>query len=768
MKAIYKEVIPKVQPPYTEEEIQKFYDGTDPQYPNTNWFDYIFDKWAPQQQHNVSVRGGSENIKYYGFLGMLDQETMFKRGGSGYKRYNLISNIDARISEQFSFTMNLNTNFGITKAPWRGLDDGDYTVWEDYWNTQPVFPTELPDPTKLSWAVGSNTGGAHIMGNRDIAGYRDRTSQNIMSTVALSYNSTLLKGLHAKAFFNINQDYSSLKEFVRPVQFYTYNYEADLYKLEGALGSAASLSQSESKNRVLTGQFSVGYDKKIGLHDISFIAVHEIADYYYNSLYGYRNEFLTPLIEEIRGGSTTGMRNDGSTSEMGRKSYVGRLSYNYDTRYLMDINFRADASAKYPKETRWGYFPGVTVAWRMNKEKFMQTFSDNLQDLKLRLSYGTAGIDDVGNFDYMTGYKIATDPSQGMAYSFGNSGYPGLVALGMPNPNLTWEKTTTMNAGVDFSLWRNKLYGTVDVFYRERTGIPAYRRSSLPSTFGADLPIENLNSIANRGFETKLGTSGSSKNWVWDLSSTLSWSRAKWKYYDEPEFTDEAVERTDKRTGRWTDIVYGYKTDGLFMSQEEIDNLGYNQDGNATPNSSLRPGDIKYVNINGDDKIDRQDVVALGKGTMPHWMFGLNANLRYKNFDLSTLFQGAFGYYTAIYYFGGVAPQVRYNERWTEGSTNRYALIPRLGGRGLGPTSDYNYKKAGYLRLKTFAVGYTVPYSVIKPIGLENVRVFVAGVNFFTFDKLKKYQLDPESPSGRGGHYYPQQKTISIGLNVSL
>ena len=759
---------PEATAPFTEEQIQKHYDGTDPQYPNTDWFNVIFRKWAPQQQHNVAVRGGSESIKYYGFIGLLDQQTMFKTGGGGYRRYNLISNIDAKISDQFSFLMNLSTNYGLKKSPWRGLSSSDYTVWEDYWNTQPVFPATLPDPTKLSWAVGSNTGGAHIMGNRDIAGYNDLDEQNIAGTMALSYNSKLIKGLTAKALFNYNQDYDSYKQFTRPLDFYTYNYAADLYTLVGSLGSKAQMTVRESKNRILTGQFSIGYDKKMGLHQISILALNEVIDYYSNYLMARRKDFLTPVIEELFGGSTAGMVNDGSPSAMGRKSYVGRLGYNFDTRYLVDLSLRADASAKFPAEKRWGYFPAITVAWRLNKERFMAPVS-SVDEMKLRASYGTAGNDGIGNFQYLSGFRIADNPHTGMAYPFGGIDNQGIVSLGLANPDLTWEKTKNYNLAVDFSLWKRKLYGTVDVFYRERDGILATRLMTLPAEFGASLPPENLNKQNNRGFELKLGTSGESGDWGWDVYSNISWTRAKWMRYEEPLYTDSTDLRTKKLTGRWTDVVFGYKSDGLFMSQDEIDNLGYNQDLNPTkPNASIRPGDIKYVDINKDGVIDRKDVVELGKGTIPRWMFGFNTNVRYKNFDLSVLFQGAFGYHTQIRYFGGVYANVVYNERWTPTSTDRYALIPRLGGKGFDRISDYNYKPAGYVRLKTMAFGYTLPQYISEIAGLKQVRAYVAGVNILTFDRLKKYNLDPEAPSGNGGHYYPQQKTVSIGLNITF
>lgn len=761
---------PPANAPYTEEQVQRYYEGGDPQYPNTNWYDVVFRNWAPQQQHNISVRGGSDKIKYYGLIGYLDQETMLKNGGSGYKRFNIIANVDAKISDQFSFLMNFNSNYEIRKYPWRGLGSaaGQNAAWEDFWNTQPIYPATLPDPTKLSWAVGSNTGGAHIMANRDIAGYNDYNNQNFSGIGSLNYTSKFLKGFNAKALFAYNLTYGSNKNFQRPVDFYTYDYVADLYNKVGSLGSQASIALRETKGHILTGQFSVGYDKKIGNHQLSVLALHEIIDYYNTSISANRFNFLTPLIEEIFGGSTEGMRNNGSTFEMGRKSFVGRISYGYSHRYLLDINFRADASAKFPSNKRWGYFPGVTFGWRINKEQFMANVRP-VDELKLRLSYGLTGNDDVGNFLYLSGYKVADNINNGMSYLIGNTPFQGLVSLGLPNPMLTWEKGKIYNAGIDFSLYERKLYGMFDVFYRERTGIPAYSITSLPSTFGAAPPMANLNSLNNRGFELKLGTSGNKRDFSWDISGNISWTRDRWMHFEEPFYTDSTAIRTQKKSGRWTDVIFGYKTDGLFASQDDIDKLPYNQDLNpTTPNASLRPGDIKYVDVNDDGLIDRKDMIELGKGTVPRWMYGIAGNFSYKQFDASLLFQGAFGYYTIINYSGGVPNEVIYNERWTEVNNNSQALIPRRGGKGFDRLSDYNYKSAAYLRLKTVAVGYSLPKSTLRRIGIEQLRLYVAATNILTFDKLKKYNIDPEAPSALAGHYYPQQKVVSVGLNLSF
>ncbi|MCO5238788.1 MAG: TonB-dependent receptor [Chitinophagaceae bacterium] len=754
---------PADQVPFTEEQIQKYYNGTDPLYPNTNWYRELIRDWAPQQQHNLSVRGGSERIKYYGLIGFLDQQTIWKKNGGDYKRYNIQSNIDAAISDNLSFQLDVSSIFESRKFPWRPQNAGANTVWQDYWATLPIYPPTLPDPTKISFANGGGTGGAHVITNSEIAGYDNTESQNLRGAIALNYTSNAIEGLSAKAFLNIVQDYGNNKHFTRPVQFYTYDPVSDTYTLAGALGSTASLSQVNNKSRVITGQLSLSYNRTLGrFHHVNALALYEAIDYSSDYVSVGRINFLTPAIDQLFAGSTSGMVNNGSASEMGRKSYVGRINYSYKEKYLVETILRADASAKFPSAKRWGYFPSVSLGWRLSEEDFIREISNNLSDLKLRASYGESGNDGVGNFQYLTGYQY------GLTYILDNRVQQGIVSSGLANPDLTWEKIRIYNAGLDFSLWNRKLYGEGDIFYRERKGIPATRITTLPTTFGADLPPENINSLNDRGFELRLGTSGRSKDFEWDVNGNISWSRAKWDHYEEPEYSDPDQERIYKKSGRWTDRSYGYLSNGLFTSQDQINGLKFNQDNQG--NVSLRPGDIWYTDANGDGTLDWKDQVEIGKGTVPHWMLGFNGNIKYKDFDLSALFQGAFGYYNYIVLtHGDLPPAIVYDLRWTQETNDPNALVPRLGGAATnGLSSDYYYKKAGYMRLKAVALGYNLPRQWLETVKLKQVRIYVAGNNLITFDGLKKYGTDPEAPSGNSGYYYPQQKTVTFGVNISL
>lgn len=749
--------------PYTEEEIQKFYDGTDPQYPNTNWFDVLLRDWAPQQDHNLSVGGGSERIKYYGFLGYLKQETVWKKSGASFERINLRSNIDAQITKGLTSRLDIATNLKIGKYPNRNMDINN-TIWADLWNTRPVYPATLPDPSKISYAEGGGTGGAHITSNREISGYSDFRDQELRFVFDLNYEAPFAKGLSAKALVNYLQGYGSDKNFQKPAPFYKYDYAADIYTLAGTFGSTASLNLVKNSNRQVLSQIFLNYNRTFNnKHDLGAQIIYEAIDYFNDEVQATRSNFLTPSIDEMLAGSTNGMTNNGSTAEMGRKSYIGRLNYTFNNRYIFEATLRADASAKFPESSRWGYFPGASLAWRLEQEPFLKN-SKLIEALKLRLSYGSAGNDNTGNFQYMTGYSI-TDKTTGGSYIFGSSRSPGILSRGLPNPNLTWENLKIYNGGLDFSFWKGMLYGSADVFYRERSGILANRLTTVPSTFGSTLPPENINKTNTRGFELLIGTSRKNRDLTWDISGNISWARSKWAFYEEPAYSDPDQQRQNARTSHWTDRTFGYLSDGLFTSQQEIDELPYNQD--QRDNTTLRPGDVKFLDTNSDGIIDWKDQVEIGKSTSPNWMGGFNTSLKYKNIDIAFLFQGAFGHYIRT-----SLPQYStafFENRWTEQNNDRNAIVPRLGGAASnGWLSDYNLINASYMRLKNLNIGYTFSGRLLKSMNVQRFRVYAAGSNLFTISKLNKYDLDPESPSGQGGMYYPQQRNLSLGIDLSL
>ena len=749
---------PEAGAPWTEEAVAKFYAGDDPAYLNVNWFDHVFRTWAPQQNHNISIRGGSDRIKYYGFLGYLDQETMIKRNGGDYSRYNAQSNIDASVTDDINITVDISLALENRNFPIRGLQNGGY-VWQDAYLTRPWYPTVLPDASKISWG-GLDVGSVATVTNIDLMGYNRNRALDLRGAISLEYNlSRIINGLKAKASINYHDNEGYSKNFAKPITFYTYNPNNQEYTQAGSFLNSY-LTEYMNRSNAFTQQYSLNYNNTFNkIHRVSALALLESIDYNSNYFNASRRNLLTSAIDQLFIGSTTGMGNDGSASEMGRMSYVFRLNYSFMDRYLVETILRADASAKFPKNSRWGYFPSISLGWIVTQEEFMKSVK-SIDNLKFRASYGQSGNDGVGNFQYLSGYSV-----RGTAI-LDDAPQTGLYSTGLANPFLTWEKISIYNAGLDFSIFKI-LHGTGEVFYRKRKGIPTTRLTSLPSTFGASLPPENLNSIDDRGFEFNLGISNAINDFSYDISGNISWSRSKWIHYEEPEYTDPDQKRIYQISGQWTDRVMGYVSEGLFTSQEQINSLNYVYT-DLGDNSSLRPGDVIYKDLNGDHKLNWKDQKDIGKGTIPHWTYGINLSLKYKNFDLTGLFQGAFGYNTTVYYDPLLNPAKRYELRWTEQNNDPNSLVPRLGGAISNDyTSDYRYRKTTYIRLKTASLGYELPDQMLNKIGINKLRVYFAGTNLLTFSSLSKYGVDPEVPSGIA-MTYPIQRTLSLGINISF
>lgn len=733
--------------PFKNEEVELFYNGTDPQYPNTDWLNVLIKEWAPQTQNNFSVRGGGKKIKFYGFIGHLNQETLWKKDGGEYNRLNLQSNVDAQITEGLSLRLDLNT---IIEDKDYTMRDPESSIWPEVWNLEPIYPSELPDPTLIPY---TGLGHALPFSSRELSGYNDTDIQELRGTLALNYDFKNVEGLSVKAFINAISKHSENKFFTKPLKYYSYDYASETYTRRGGLGDAATLNQSASKQRTTTQQYSIKYDHTFGDHDLEALVLYELIDYSGSGFGAGRIDFLTPAIDQLFAGNLEGLSNYGSAWELGRASFIGRVNYSYKSKYLIEASLRADASAKFPEGNRWGCFPSVSLGWRVTQEDFMN--SNTLTNLKLRASYGSSGLDEIGNFQYLSGYNIEGN------YVLGDGVQTGIISTGIANPFLTWEKNEIYNIGVDFGLWNNGLYGEADAFYRLRTGILATRLSSLPSTFGANLPPENLNSLSNRGFEFLIGTKNNNNELTYNISTNISYTRAKWEDVEEPEYivgSDE--ERIYEKSGQWADVTFGLQSDGLFTSQDEIDALTFDQDG--ANNATLRVGDMKYLDTNDDGTLDFKDQVEIGKSTIPNWIFGFSSSFKYKNFDLSLLFQGAFNFYKNINVLHQSTPM--YNNRWTEDNNNSNAFVPRKGNDANNyKFSDHFYKKSDYIRLKQLTFGYNIPTN-------ENykVRLFFAGTNLLTFSGVNEFDLDPEAPNGSFGFYYPQQKTISFGLNLNL
>lgn len=757
--------VPENQTKFSEEDIAKYFAGNDPQYPSTNWYDEIMKKSALQQQYNLTIRGGTDVVKYYTFLGYLSQDGMFKGDNTGYRRFNVRSNLDVNLTSDLTFSLDLSAIKDDVRQSNRPASEEWF--WMDFFDSTPTSHASFPDPTKVPH-IGPGPFNAIINTHEDLGGY-DKTYKNTLNgAFSVNYKVRPVPGLSAKLKLNYQQVSYDRKNWTKQNDIWDYDYATDTYTLYGK-SMPTSLKQEFHKNQTITGQFSLNYDRVFNKdHSINGLALVEIIDYNNGNFSAYRENYVTSAIDQLFAGGTINQQANGSASVSGRASFVARANYAYRGKYLLEATARYDGSPNFPKNKRWGFFPSISAGWRMSEETFIKNNLTWIDNLKLRAGVSQTGFDSVGAFQYLTGYKFE-------GYNvLGGKEVPGLTTTGIANTNISWETMTLYNVGLDLSVLNSKLYSEIDVFYRKRDDMLGTRVVSLPNTFGATLPSENINSQSTRGFEVLIGHRGNFGDFSYDISGNVSWSRSKWIHYDEPDYTDPDDIRLKKKSGQWIDVYNAYKSDGLFTSQEEIDNLGYDMDGMG--NTSLRPGDIKIVDINNDGEVDWRDARNIGSGGTPHIIYGINLNMKYKGFDLSVFAQGAADYYVQLQSgninIDGVRTpfKVIWNERWTPENNDRDAIIPRqkIGQTTNNWNSDYWYKNASYLRLKNVTLGYTFNKSLVQKLRMENLRLFVVGTNLFAINPLRKYGLDPETPDATRGWSYPVTKSVSLGLNVSF
>lgn len=746
---------------FSQDAITHYRSQDDPaNYPNTNWYKVATRKFAPQQINNLNIDGGNESAKYFFSLGQASQGGLWKSGDSRFNRYNVRSNLDVKINKSLSASVDISGRKENRSDPNISVND----IFLDILRSQPIYGATYPDPTKYP-ALGRVGANGLNATQKDVVGYVNDERNYFTGTFKLRYDFPFIKNLYAEGRLTYYKDDDYNKNWSQ--QFSTYNYDRahDIYSLVSVNGLNA-LTESQANNRRTTEQYSLNYDTKFGKNSLKGLVLFEGISGNGNNFSGNRINYISTAVQQLFAGGTDNQTTTGTAYEDGRASYIGRLNYGFDSKYLLETTVRYDGSPKFASDRRWGFFPSVSLGWIISQEKFMSKFHW-IDNLKLRVSYSNTGNDNTGNFQYLTGYQYNG------TYIVGSSPQQTIVSTGLANPYITWENLHNYNVGLDTRLF-GAISVTMDVFYRKREGILATQATSLPYSFGAVLPAENINSQDNRGFELVLGYRKNLGDFNLGLTGNISYSRAKWLHYEEPTYTDPDQIRIYKRTGKWVDQTFGYITDGFFQSKQQIAGWSINQDG--ANNTTLKPGDLIYKDLNNDGKIDWKDQSSIGNGQIPNWYYGLNMDFSWKNFSLNALWQGATGFNFQItadaqstFTQDQNGYEYFYKNRWTPERPD--AQYPRAS-IGLPANqnrfSDFWYKSGAYLRLKSLMLAYSLPKQLVAKHGFPDVSVFIAGTNLLTFDNLSHFGYDPEAPSYNNGLYYPQQSTYTLGLRAKF
>ena len=764
---------------FTEEIAQKFA-NKEPGYEGGDWVNGLIKNNAPMHQHNISVSGGSNDIKYFTSFGYVDQESYFRSRDYDYGRYNARSNIDARINDNLSFNLDISYRFEQTERAGNNID----AMMVELGTTEPVFPTELPDPSIGEAFSGFSQRNPISSSKRDKAGFWDRDEDVVQGRLGIRYDLPFLRGLSAKAEVSLIRYNRAIKSFAKPTDLYEYQPETDTYLLQATQRVASSISESQFRRTQLYPLVSLTYDKSFGNHDLKILGLYEQITRKFSQFSAGRLDLLSFNIPELFIGSQNNQTNNGSSgSDIGRKSFVSRLNYTFQNKYLFEATFRADGNVLFSPTTRWGYFPSFSAGWVLSEEAFLAN-TGALDFLKLRVSYSQLG-DDTANglngFDYLTGYAL-----QSPIILNDGTAFPTIRTRGLVNPLLTWEEMTVYNVGFEARFWNGKLSLETELFYRKREGIIAQNIEDVPSTFGADLPVVNLNSQENRGIEIsgiyqqRLGA------FKLILAPNFSLARAKWlEVKSQEDFEDPDQKRLFELDGQRVNRSIGYLTDGIFMSQAEIDEHPVDQDENG--NSTLRPGDIRYIDRDGDGVLTfrDQDEIGYARG-IPEMVYGMNVDLEYKNFRLSGLIQGASmfsinisGSARTMFSNQSIPLTYQYDLRWQPDlndptvNVNPNASLPaatQSPSFNNSRTSDFWVKDVTYFRLKNLNLSYSIPRSVTDRLNMDRAEIYVAGENLILLTNLGIYKnsFDPEFQPGSPTRRLPITRSLAAGVRITL
>lgn len=772
---------------FTAEELAKWQAGTEPGYQDYDWINEILDPWASQAQYNLSANGGNEKMTFYSSFGYLSDNGLISSGIQKYDKYNLRTSLTANLSNHLKATFTFAGKYDENRSP-----QGSY-----FWLFKPIITSDRgigPYTVNNPLLLASNTENINALAfsTESISGYEKWNNFQYQSTIDLAYEAPFLKGLRFNLIGAYDGNVNNWSNLARSYNIYNYNSEALVRSW-----FPAKYRNTNTIFRRMDVQAQAHYKNTFaGNHNVGATVVYEakvIDQNYISALRQYDNVFTTDIIDQ---GSLTNMQTAGNRFTEKYLSVLGRFNYDYRGKYLFEFLFRQDGSYRYAPESRWAFFPSLSAGWRLSEESFMDNVAF-ITNLKLRASYGLMGADAGNPFEYVAGYQFSGIDG---GYVFNNNVLTlGAYPPGVVNNNLTWIKTRTLDIGFDLEMWNGRVGITADVFQKYRDGLLATRFQSVPNTFGASFPQENLNSDKVEGFEFMVSHRNKVGDFEYGVSLNMTYARKYLIHTERKPYVSSMEEWKDAwgqnrilgrewiytRGDQYTDIEQ-FQTAPLY--------------GGSLGNSKCTPGSYEIIDVNGDGVINSNDMTPSawagqyqGYATNPPLQYGMAMNASWKGIDFNMLLQGS-SLFTVITAPNDVWGYGRYPslfekflDRWhttdpnadpfdpaTEWTPGKYpALKTGVNNSNTGDAliTDMWRFDATYLRIKSVELGYTLPANIAGKIRMDNIRVFLNCFNLYTFCASEDAKgLDPEREEGAyaADLTYPLMRSFNFGFNINF
>ncbi len=745
-------------PIYNETQINHYINQDDPiLYPNTDWMDAIVKPLSAQHKYGVSINGGGERVAYFVQFNGQYQDGIYHKSATNYNQYNIRSNIDINVTKSFKLGFDINAR--QQHKNYSAFPSDSYGIFYVAQRAKPTGAPYFPD--------GRIKGGANAaVYVQDLTGYDRTTINTINTTFTADWDlSFITKGLsvQGKMAYDVVNRFN--KNWKKNWNYWSYDEITETYEEKtNSHFASPNLYESQTNYSTVTLNANINYDRDFNGHHVTALAGFEQSSYRYDTFNASITQFDSDILDEFFAGSADKnyYKIGGSARETARRSYFGRLGYDYKSKYMIQGIIRFDGSENFPKANRWGVFPGVSAGWRISEEPWIKDNAPALTNLKIRASYGEQGNDQIAAFQYMTTYGYSSSSIYRMEID-GNK-VNAIIPGAIPNESVTWEVARTYNIGIDGNI-HNGLFGwELEAFHTRRSNILCTRNASIPYYTGlvGSLPDENIGIVSNKGIELQLSHQNRVANgdFIYQVTGNFMYVKNTIEFMDETPWGEgrEYMNQTGHPMG--STLIYQVK--GINKTQADLEN-----------NPQMKGatlGDLMFEDLDGDGQITTFDRKRCDLTAVPQIVFGLNFTAQYKGFDFSMLLQGQG---RARYYYAPLMdPQsgnVEYyaaKNAWT--LDNPDSNYPRLGStvsNGGVNRSSFYYRNAAFLRLKNLEIGYTIPQKAFGKVPVKGLRVYLAGYNLLTLSGLK--EIDPET-SDEGFQNYPQMRIFNAGVKLTF